>query len=302
MRGLPSFRLLLVVLVCVAACSTSDRSASDPPQRERPGPSVSVPSPSEPVATGRSDAEGERTAHPVVDATHGHLFGATGRGGWLPPDSAVAFVEAETTYRLYTLDRSLGEATGGAASPPRETCANPTVEIDTPPGESDDIIGVAGDWNVLPRVPSQQNPNQPAYEEFVAAQLREHGIPEPDVHITQLLRIDLEGDGTDEVLLSANRTGGLGTSARAGDYGLVLLRKVVDGEAVTVPIVEEYYPEECIAECAPMEYRVVAVLDLDGDGRQEPVIGYRYYEGAGMTVYSIEGQRTHERLSWACGV
>ncbi|HSP77928.1 MAG TPA: hypothetical protein VLQ93_05340, partial [Myxococcaceae bacterium] len=171
-----------------------------------------------------------RTPVPIVDATHDQLFGAVRGDEWLQADRAAAFAEEGTPYRLYTLARFLCEAVGHAAAPPRETCGNPTVVIEGVPPATEDVIAIAGSWNALRRVPRRQEPTSQLYRESVAAWLRARGIDEPEVNLTQLLRVDLEGDGVEEVLIAANHMAGLGTLARAGDYGLVLLRKVVEGE------------------------------------------------------------------------
>jgi hypothetical protein len=240
------------------------------------------------------------TIHAIVDANEAILFGAVTNGRWLPAGSAAPLIRGGTTYRLYTLARSLGEREGGAAEPPSETCSNPIVHIVDSPRVDEDVIGVNGDRNALPRTPSVQSTRQPAYRNVIAQWVEAHGIADPLVNITQILRVDLEGDNVDEVLIAANLLRGVGTSARAGDYAVVLLRSVAGGEVRTVPLVQEYYPAGCIAECTPATHRVAAVLDVSGDGLMEVVLAWQDYEGRGKAIYRAEAGGIVEALSWTC--
>jgi len=67
----------------------------------------------------------------------------------------------------------------------------------------DGVIGLDAPWNALPRKPMIADTTQPAYVEAVRDFLKSHGIADPKVRITRILRIDLEGDGEDEVLINA---------------------------------------------------------------------------------------------------
>jgi FG-GAP repeat protein len=42
---------------------------------------------------------------------------------------------------------------------------------------------------------------------------------------------------------------------------------------------------------APNAYKVMATLDLDGDGKMEIVIGSHYYEGEMTTIYRCDPKR-----------
>lgn len=141
---------------------------------------------------------------------------------------------------------------------------------------------------------------QLAYRDRVAQWLRARGIADPSPNITQLLRVDLEGDNVDEVLIAANRLRGAGTSAQAGDYAVVLMRKITAGAVQTIPLAEEYYPTGCIADCAPAAYRVAAVLDVSGDGVLEVVLSWRNYQARGKSIYRAEEGGMVRTLAWEC--
>jgi hypothetical protein len=256
--------------------------------------------PERPVARSEPRASPAPTVHFIVDAAEGMLFGAVANRRWLPAGNAGPLIREGLKYRLYRLTGPVDERLGGAARPPPETCSNPTVRIaDAPPGD-EDVIAVSGASNALPRAPSVQSTRQLAYRDRVAQWLRARGIADPSPNITQLLRVDLEGDNVDEVLIAANRLRGAGTSAQAGDYAVVLMRKITAGAVQTIPLAEEYYPTGCIADCAPAAHRVAAVLDVSGDGVMEVVLSWRNSEARGKSIYRAEEGGMVRTLAWEC--
>lgn len=240
--------------------------------------------------------------YPIVDASRGQLFGASRNGDWLTGEEAASFVEEGREYRLFGLTDTLGTHTGGSIQPAGEICTNPSLSVDNLPAGRSDVIGVTGSWEILPRVSVVQDTTQQIYRERIADHLEDHDIQVSSVELDQVLRIDLEGDGVEEVLIVSNRLRGSETMAMAGDYGVILLRRVIDGEVRETPLEAEYYPEECIGECAPSSFRVSNVLDLNADGILEVVTGFRYSEGRGKRIHAVDGLQSEVVLSWRCGV
>jgi len=76
-----------------------------------------------------------------------------------------------------------------------------TVSLSSKP--KDGVIGLAAAWNALPRKPLIADASQSVYVEAVRDFLKSHGIADPQVRITPILRVDLDGDGEEEVLISA---------------------------------------------------------------------------------------------------
>lgn len=117
-----------------------------------------------------------------------------------------------------------------------------------------------------------------------------------------MLRFDLEGDGTDEVAITAKRMVDGDPSPRigAGDYALVALRRLAGGVVHTLLLEGEFYPE-AHEFAAPNEFTLTNVLDLNGDGRMEIVVDSRYYEGFAVAVFDITAAGARGVLGAGCG-
>ena len=153
-----------------------------------------------------------------------------------------------------------------------------------------------------PRLPKLQSTEQQAYKDAAAAILHEKGIARPELRLTQVIRVDLDGDGSEEVLVSATQYAkGLSASASPGDYSMVFMRRVLKDKVVTSLLEGDFFPRG-VDFGAPGEHRVGTVLDLNGDGVMEIVLFGRYYEGDWAAVFRVEGDKIVKILTAGCGV
>jgi hypothetical protein len=175
------------------------------------------------------------------------------------------------------------------------------------------VIALAAPWNALPRKARVMDTTQQVYVEAVRDFLKTKGIDEPKVKIDNIIRVDLDGDGEEEVLIGATnyfeKDEGPPMRSPAGSYSMVLLRRVVAGKVETQLVEGEFYPKayqnganDDSSFNAPNSYKVIAVLDLDGDGKMEVVVASQYYEGGATTIYRCDPKKVEELLSVACGV
>jgi hypothetical protein len=249
--------------------------------------------------------------HPIVEVESGFLFGAISDGKWIKADETAKLIGDETTYRVYGLTQALGEAKGDKPKPEGEPCEE-TLTVSLSPKPEKGVIAIAAPWNALPRKPQVTDPTQKTYVDAVREFLRTKKIDQPKVKIENILRIDLDGDGEEEVLISATnyfrKDESVPMRSPAASYSMVLLRRVVAGKVETQLIVGEFYPkaypkakQEEGSFDAPNAYKVIATLDLDGDGKMEVAIHSYYYEGGETTIYRCDPKKAGALLSVSCG-
>ena len=240
---------------------------------------------------------------PIVDVRSGYLLGASRGKNWIKPQATAPQIKGGETYRLLESKNSSNKAVGSKPRTDEAPCVD-TFFIEIKPRKG--AIAVGGSWNAMPRAPQTLSNNSAVYRNIVAAILKKNKI-QPNVKITQIMRVDLEGDGKDEVLISATNHKGYAGSLNSisprslkNEYSMLLLRKVVGGKVVTQMLDEEYYVKDKDFN-APNVFTLAGVWDLNGDGRMEIVTHGRYYEGNWTTVYEMRSSKAVKVLEEGCG-
>src|SRR6266542_1142951 len=185
--------------------------------------------------------------HPIVEVQNGYLFGATSDGKWIKAEEAAKALNNETTYRIYGLTQSIGQAKGGKPKPSEEEVCLDVFTVSLSPNPDKGAIALAAPWNALPRKVQILDATQQVYVDAARDFLKTKGIEQPKVKIESILRVDLDGDGEDEVLISAtnyfSKDDRVPMRSPAGSYSMVLLRRVVTGKVETQLIEGEFYPK-----------------------------------------------------------
>jgi hypothetical protein len=258
------------------------------------------------ICTGASPAAG---LHPIVEVQSGYLFGASADGKWIKAEEAAKALPDETTYRVYGLTQAFGEAKGGKPEPSKDDVCSDVLAVSLSLKVEKGVIALAAPWNALPRKPRAMDTTQQVYVDAARDFLKTKGIDQPKVKIDSILRVDLDGDGEDEVLISAtnyfSKDERLPMRSPAGSYSMVFLRRVVAGKVESQLVEGEFHPKAYVRKedsfDAPNAYKVIATLDLDGDGKMEIVVGSNYYEGEAITIYRCDPKKVEALLSVACG-
>ena len=204
-------------------------------------------------------------------------------------------------YHTYGVNSAIGTVRGGKPVSADEPCPSQmTVPVKMPAGS---IVGINGSWNAMPRLARVESVDQPVYRAAVKCLLVANGIRNPDVRIDQIFRCDLDNDGADEVLISAHRYTATGGSHNpmAGDYSLIMPRKLHHGQVRTSLVTGEFYPKHR-TEATPNTCCINGFYDFVGDKQMQIVVGRQYYEGAGTDVYAMRKDGHADAvLSVGCG-
>lgn len=227
------------------------------------------------------------------------LLGGVSQNEWLVPDASVTRYGGEATYSLHTLTQASKYFIWGKAPQSSPTCQN--YFIGTDPGlEESNLVGVVDGWNVMKRDVTDLSADGPFYRQAVIDWLAAQGVSSPQIDKLQIHRVDLEGDGTDEIFISATRLDGSQHITREGDYSVILMRKVRGNEAVTVFITGDVYREPETAMLFPRTYSITNFIDLNQDGVLEVVVDIQKWEGFGASVFQVIGENVIQVLKAVC--
>ena len=241
---------------------------------------------------------------PIIEVKTRGLLGGVENGKFLDAKTTFARLKGEGKYSLYGLTGRTGELTATVDAPdgndPCEDFYYADLGLE---GQKGIALGAARTWNPVPRTPKTLNLNDKTYLNVVAQILRSKGMTGAKAKIEQAVKVDLDGDGADEVVLTASSYGGkISPSAKANDYSFVLVRKIVGGKVKNIMLAEEYVKKN-VSFGAPSRFEISSILDLDGDGKMEIVQYGEYYEGSGAQAYKITDKSVEiKELQAACGV
>lgn len=253
-----------------------------------PTPNPTIPAGLFPIAVGRS-----------YDPGAAILLGGTENGVWIEAADAAARLSGGETYALYAAAGPAGTAAG--SKPTKDMlCDQYTLEWNPAPSATS-LIGLGGGWNALPRIP--EDPPISSFPSYIAAVgdwLAAQGIPVPDPLLAAVKRVDLDGDGTMEAVISASRLSEeTGHDVAAGDFSVVLLYR--ESVPETILLAGDVFPA---AESLvfPKAYSLLSILDLNGDGRMEVIVHVSLWEGEGIRVFSFDGSTMDQVFNTSCSL
>jgi hypothetical protein len=251
-------------------------------------------------------AHGQAAVVPVVELKLRGLMGGVQNGKWVAPAKVAAGMKPETEFVLVGWN---GVEEGGVSLAKKreqeDVCENFTrmdFELQQDHGVA---LGSNAIWNPTPRMPRAIALDNATYRAAARKFLIGKGIPRPVVNITEAFRIDLEGDGPEEVVLSATyyKDGLSSSRAAVGDYSFVIVRKAV-GKVVTDYMLEGEFIRRTVNFGSPTENHISAIADLNGDGKMEIVLYGFYYEGGFAGAYEMKNGRPVKikEFEIGCGV
>lgn len=284
----------------VAGTQTAEAipSAVSPADTLTPLPTVSFPTVT--PAVGFSPAP-EGTFTPVFYGSGSFLLlgGFKTDRGWLSGADASAYIDPKTVYDFFGRNGPI--QVPGSPLEFSRTCRNYFMHSSVVMAEA--MVGVASGWVTQRRATTDLSMDDPTYIQAVTEWFQSQGNSPAEIHITRILQADIEGDGVNEILLSASYFQDTsGHMTRTGDYSVVLMRKVTGNDVVTIPLVKDYYvssvPE--LELSYPKTYTLAQALDLNRDGTLEVIVHVNRWEGGGAIVYRLDGQNVREVMRVIC--
>ncbi len=226
------------------------------------------------------------------------VVGGSQNGSWISPADVVDDLALDTEYQLYTAFDFQGSITGQELAY-EPICDQYYLSLNSF-SITESAVGISGDWPVLPRIPMELSTDLEVYLQAITAWQIEQAPSQPIPVIDKIWKVDVEGNGTDEVFINGTRFAEpSGHHVEPRDYSVVLMRTVIGSDVITVKLVGDYY-SETIENQFPWTYNLAFIGDLNADGKMEVVVGLSRWEGTGVMVFEIDGEEVQLVLSVKC--
>ena len=235
---------------------------------------------------------GEVRAQGATEKPYLWLGGAYFPGkGYRTDAQSKGALHAGTRWQLFGLRGAGPSVTSGPLLPPDVPEGYASQLRQAVPGNVQMLAIANALPNAQPRLPRMQSLNQESYQRAAAGLLRAQGLNIERAQLTQLMRVDLDGDGVEEVLFSARSRPNYGDTPeeKRGDYSLIGLRYVDGGQVKTVTLASSVSTKD-VAFAAPYKFEIMSCVDVDGDGKMEIAGANNYYEGNGFDVWRFDGR------------
>ncbi|MFH0895017.1 MAG: hypothetical protein V2A54_11340 [Bacteroidota bacterium] len=210
------------------------------------------------------------------------------------------------SYTLFSLTKKVTMVNGKGAEIYSVYCSDAfSVKMDAPSNMPEPCIAI-GDlsWNAQPREIVELSTATGTYTDATSAILKKEGISNPVVKVKKAFRVDMDGNGKNEVIVvSDNYPEILPSHAEAGHYAVIYLRNVKEDNTVeNIFIEKEIYQKNQDPEAQPPQrFELLGILDVDHDGKFEIIVCASYYEGNSYIVYKFDGKKFNAVLATGCG-
>ena len=235
----------------------------------------------------------------LYDSTFFLLLGGAGLDEWLAPDESIARFSGEVTYSLHSMTQEAKYFLWGETPEFSPTCQIYTIGTEAVLDESG-FVGVVDGWPITKRAVTELSADGELYQRVVLDWLLTQGVNSPEIGTLQIFRADLEGDGSDEIFISATHLDDSQHTTKAGDYSIVLMRKVTGNDVITTLVVGDVYASKELEITYPRTYSLANFIDLNQDGVLEVVVSFLKWEGFGASVFQVDGQDVIQTLSSGC--
>ncbi len=172
---------------------------------------------------------------------------------------------------------------------------------DTPVSLGYDVVAVTADWPLQPRPVRQAGLQAPVYSEIGGSFLDSEVDTAFNGTVVQAVRVDLDGNDVDEVLVTYERQEA-GDFGGAGDFSTVYVRYPSSDGTVVDELLASYVSAEPVDFPTPGRFTIAAVADLNGDGVMEVMLRNQFWESGGMEVFALVDGRLTSVGGGGCGL
>lgn len=317
-------RTLGTLLLVIAACSPGEAADSTTTSSTTPAPTTTNSAAPTTTTTTRAPTTTTTTAPSTTTTVAASTTTSLLAGNWADEPLVTtdfgalgwwdgsSWREAETEGALPVLGGEdyqviLRDITGVTTAGPQTTVCEPLGNIGVQLADTAGLglfpgpygVAISAPWNLQPHLYSEES-DDGTYAAFAAELLSSRGLDVANPVIKQLIRTDLEGDGVNEVIAVAEEVTP-GFLLEPGDYSMVFMRKVIEGEVQTAVLESTVIIDE--DDAFGGAHSVGTVADLSGDGKMEIYTNSAFFEGFGVAVweYVDDDLGPTIRLQTGCG-
>lgn len=223
------------------------------------------------------------------------------------PESASVYVKKGTAFRAVSLKGKGPKLIAKADGTTDENGCGGSIRGVVQFPEVTDIgvnyVLVPGDWPALPDAMTQDDGTKPDYAEIIAAALASNGAKDAKPTEAVALKADLDGDGKDEIVVSAHNIKPDAHEPQLGDFSLLAVKRGSDGKIVPLSVDTIGEDRVGMGDVAIAPVELVALADVDGNGQFEVVATVWGYEQVSTDAWSIAPDGTATTIAQAyCGV
>lgn len=162
-------------------------------------------------------------------------------------------------------------------------------------------VAVTADWPLQPRPVRQVGLEVPEYATIGTSLVSDAVATAPDGSVVQAVRVDLDGNGVEEVLVTYERQEA-GDFGGEGDFSSIYVRYPSSDGTVVDELLVSYISADPTDFPTPGRYTLGAIADLNGDGVMEVMVRDSFWESAGMQVFALVDGRLSRVSGGGCGV
>jgi hypothetical protein len=217
---------------------------------------------------------------------------------WQSAPAAHGHLRGRIFYRSQGLSGPARKATGDAVVSYRDGPCSALFGVTLFPLDqlSESQIATRADLITRPRAVNVLPLYNPEAEQAVRAELQRRGLRSPVVQLRRVVRADLDGDGSQELIIEATHFAVSGasepeveTQVRAGDSSLLLIAAGGPGRTRTT-VLGAYVARDTRAGAVPVpgqRYQLIGVADLNGDGQMDLVtLKSASYQGYALQAFT----------------